>query len=82
MKDDKKPRADVLEMADKIQSMGREDLIRLVAMFIGEYNTASQERDSLREALAALLNDTQHTAHNCIDLWCPVENARKVLGVK
>lgn len=34
----------------------------------------------LREALAGLLNDTQHSEHNCGDPQCPVDAARAALN--
>lgn len=40
------------------------------------------ERVDLREALRALLEDTQHSDHNCGDPDCPVDQARQLLQTK
>lgn len=44
-----------------------------------------QLRDQIRlleYALKDLLNDTQHTTHNCKDFDCPVNRAKKLLNNK
>jgi len=42
--------------------------------------TANEEIKRLREALAGLLSDTQHSEHNCKDKHCPVKSARAALA--
>jgi hypothetical protein len=46
------------------------------------YNLSQDRCVKLKSALEGLLNDTQHSDHDCGDEMCPVEIARKALEEK
>lgn len=56
-----------------------EDNAKYIVKCVNSFESQAEEIKELRTVLKGLLEDTQHTRHNCGDIDCPVEIAQTAL---